>query len=443
MFYTKKINFIEQLIDEGKYNNALFAIHNYVEQIFVNHYFSHKFLALPELDKLCQKIVLKNTKDLNPKKQKIVGCKKINIYLVTKLDFGGGHTKKIIEFINASSHDSVVILSEIQGKSYIQTFIDKINNSSKCRIILAPHSSFVEKYHFILAKLHSFNINRIYLFNSHQDSVLVSAASHYYKKVYFYHHGDHNPSLGVTLFKYHIDTTHSLNGLCQIYHKNTRIYLLNENYLFNFHENEFKNLNVASICKSNKVNIIFLFHAAFISRYTNKYIHIGNLNFWHKFILKFLVFLFNLLRNKNFKIYENVSDLRRVLETEKINLYFASFPQAAFLTLLEISYLGIASLINNNYFNTHLNNSEFLDIKSRYDYNTLSSLPALLAKIRKQNILVLQNHIKISLNKYKMKSVKRIKLNYDHSLILSSYKRFFFLFSLRYYLRMIRRIFYL
>ena len=443
MSYNNKINYIDRLIDNDKFNRALVAIHNYVEKIFVNKYYSHKFLALPELDELCKKISFKKTNSLNHRIQDKVDCKKVNIFLATKLDFGGGHTWKLIEFINESSNDSVVILSEIQGKSYIKNFKDNLICHSKCKIILAPNFSFLEKYKFILNKLESFNINRIYLFNSHQDSILISVACLYFKKVYFYHHGDHNPSLGATLFMFHIDTTHSLNSLCQNYHKNTKICLLNENYSFDFMKHDFKNINVVSICKSNKINIIFLFHASFISRYTNKFIHIGNLNLLHKIIFKSLVFIFNIFRKNEFKIYENITNLRRILEIEKINIYFASFPNAAFLTLLEVSYLGIVSLINKNYLNTLLNNTEFLGVRSRFEYCSLSSLRKLLNKLRKQDVLELQNNIMNSLNQYKKKSVNRKKINYDHISLLSSYKRFLYLFSLRYYFRMIRRIFYL
>lgn len=444
MSYYKKIKYIDRLIDEAKFNKALVLIHNYVEQVFVNNYYSFKFLAFPELDNLCKKIALKNSNYCNPKLKKKLVNKKVNIYLATKLDFGGGHTKKIIDFINSSSYESIVILSEIQGKSFIDNFKVKLSNTSKCKIILSPNFSFFDKYQYILTKLAIFNINRIYLFNSHQDSILTTVASHYFKKVYFYHHGDHNPCLGVTLFMYHIDTSHSLNSICKNYHKNTNNILLSKNYSFDFLKyDSFDNFNIVSICKSNKINIIFLFYAAFVSRYSDKYIHIGNLNLSHKIFLKFMVFLFNIFRNNNFKIYENVTNLRGTLETENINAYLASFPKPAFLTLLEISYLGIVTLTNKNYFKTTLNNSEFLNKRSRFDYDSLTSLKNLLNKLKKQDVLKFHNQIKKSLHKYNRKINTKKKLDYDHIKLLSSYKRFIFLISSRYYMRMIRRIFYL
>lgn len=442
MSYKEKIKFIDGLINEGKFDKALFVIHNYVEQIFVNKFYSFKFLSLPELDKLCKKIALKT--NLKQKIQNKPDGKKVNIYLATKLDQGGGHTKKILEFINTSTFDSIIIVSEIQGRSFILNFKKQLKIPLKCKIILVPNISFVDKYLYILKKLSSFNIYRIYLFNSHQDSILVSAASKFTNKVYFYHHGDHNPCLGVSLFKYHIDTTHSLNSICQNFHNNTKLYLLDKNYSFRIlNHNSFEKLNVVSICKSNKINIIFLFHAAFISRLSDKFIHIGNLNLLHKFLFKFFVFSFNIFRVSNFKIYEDTVDVENILRNEKINLYLASFPNPAFLTLLEVSYLGIASIINKNYFNTLLNNSEFLDSKSRFDYDSLISLFQLLKKIRKRDVLMHQTLIMNSLKNYHNISVKKKNIYYDYFLLLSSYKRFLFLFSHRYYFRMIRRIFYL
>ncbi|MEI6730233.1 MAG: hypothetical protein WCL30_03155, partial [Pseudomonadota bacterium] len=194
-------------IENNRLDNSLKTIYRLVADIISEPLCTSNVFSSKVLDNLCQAIGNKNLQNLTARTQQLEGTK-IFVYLVTKIQKSGGHTKLIEALINLRPDKKHLILStELDGNSDITYINDKIAANPNISFERSPKKTdFAEKLTWLQNRLLSLNIAETYILNHHQDSVIIAAVQPQIKlNARFYHHGDHHLCLGVHLPIIHID----------------------------------------------------------------------------------------------------------------------------------------------------------------------------------------------------------------------------------------------
>ena len=112
---------VSVLTNKGDFDQALRLIHDFVERVFTEPLCVSQVFGSKTLDDLCQRIGKANLVSIKEE----LGCiepkqadKPIFVYIVTKLQKSGGHTRVIEDFIKARPEGEHVLLStELAGRS--------------------------------------------------------------------------------------------------------------------------------------------------------------------------------------------------------------------------------------------------------------------------------------------------------------------------------------
>ena len=214
------------LIDKGDTDKALRLIHDFVEYILTEPLYVSQVFGSKTLDALCQRIGQINLEKIKPEIDEINHPqldKQAYVYIVTKLQNSGGHTRVIEDFIKSRPQDRHFILSTgLAGKSDSDYLLEKLDKKIDTTFEQAPKGNFQKRLTWLQKRLLKIQPKRVYLFNHHQDSVAVSAIQPEMNiNTSFYHHGDHHLCLGVYLRNIeHIDPHpmgyHNCRGLLGI-----------------------------------------------------------------------------------------------------------------------------------------------------------------------------------------------------------------------------------
>ena len=193
---------VSGLVDRGQIDQALHLIHDLVERIVTEPLCTSQVFGSRVLDDLCQRIGALSLARIStgivatatsPHEPPPV------VYIVTRLQKSGGHTRVIEDFIMARPEARHIILStELAGRSDTDYLAQVLQKKGSVVFDQAPKTSYVHRLVWLQKRLLDLGPQKVYLFNHHQDSVAVAAIQPGMElDASFYHHGDHHLCLGV------------------------------------------------------------------------------------------------------------------------------------------------------------------------------------------------------------------------------------------------------
>ena len=398
-------------VAEGKLDHVLREIHNLVERIITEPIYAAQVLSSAELDRLCLEVGHKNFSLLSAANKSIdLGVKDepTIVYIVSRLQKSGGHSRLVRDFINNSTHKKHLIIStEIGGpsdKNYFQNLFDVDEN---VQILYAPRwSSFHEKLTWLQSILINNQPEHIHLFNHHQDSVSVAAVvPELGLRASFYHHGDHHMCLGVHLSHLsHIDFHPMGYHYCRenLGINNTYLPLTFQDRKGDKVQSNFMNggcLTTATAARSNKVEIpYYCNYIDFIPEILNltkgHHIHLGKLTPWALFRIRNKMRKLDIPRDR-FIYMEWTPSVWGAIQDYGVDVYISSFPYGGGLTLIEAMGAATPVIMHQHMFSRVISGLE-LAYPEAFSWSDPASLLKHLAMLTPEQI----SHEKILARKH-------------------------------------------
>ena len=346
---------VHHLVENGELDQALRLIHHFVEQIITEPLCTAQVFGSKILDDLCQLIGQENLKQNKPHHINLPTTQHDQstiVYIVTKLQKSGGHTRVIEDFIKSEPEARHIILStEIDGPSDAD-YLKNQNLPSEIVFEQSAKLTYQQRLTWLQHYLLKIRPSKVYLFNHHQDSIAVATIQPEMElDATFYHHGDHHLCLGVylTYFK-HIDPHpmgyHNCRNILKI--ENTYIPLTTDDKGRRPADWSFLPDGTLTTCtagRSNKIEIpYFVSYLELIPKLLaatgGKHIHIGRLTPWALYKLRRGLKKYNVQPDR-FVYIEWVPSVWKSLHDYRVDLYIASFPYGGGLTLVEAMGAGI------------------------------------------------------------------------------------------------------
>ena len=349
-------NAVIVLAENGDVDQALRLIYDFVERIITEPLCTSQVFGSKVFDELCQRIGNVNLAEINLKISSSTRSQRqqpVFVYVVTKLQKSGGHTRVLEDFIKARPDELHVILStELSGRSDSDYLTNVLARQANIVFERAPNGNYQQRLTWLQERLLKGHPKRVYLFNHHQDCVAVAAIQPEMKlEVSFYHHGDHHLCLGVYLSHFeHIDPHpmgyHNCRNVLGI--DNCYIPLTIDDKGDRPADWKFFNHGVLTTCtaaRSNKIEIpYFVSYLDLVPKLLKstggRHIHIGRLTPWALLRIR-LGLKHEGIHSDRFIYMPWVPSVWKVLHDYRVDLYVASFPHGGGLTLVEAMGAGI------------------------------------------------------------------------------------------------------
>jgi hypothetical protein len=361
LYATTKI--VSAAIKTGKLNKALRLIHDVVECIITEPLCTGHVNGSIELDRLCQSIGEYNYLSLGEfitKKPRLADDTPAFIYVVTKLQKSGGHSRIIESFIAARPYAKhVILLTGLNGKSDCSNSKSRLDSNINIVFESAPPGDFQKKLTWLQKQILALCPERIYLFNHPQDCVAVAAIQPTMGfNASFYHHADHHLCLGVFLPHIeHIDIHATGYHHCRDALGISNVYLplivddkgkRASDCLFQ--QNGY--LTTCTAARSNKIESPYFISyldliPQLLSITKGVHVHIGRLTPWALFRLR------RQLKRQGVNAHQFVyvswvPSVWQTLQEYHVDLYIASFPYGGGLTLIEAMGAGVAVALHKH-----------------------------------------------------------------------------------------------
>jgi glycosyltransferase involved in cell wall biosynthesis len=350
-----------QSTESGNFEKALFLITDFVANVVQDSCATANVLSSKELDDLCRYIGKKSFEE-NPKIiQNISEVKEdIVIYVATELYNTGGHTAVIEDFITYQPNKThIILVTDIFEQFNISDVQDRFSYPN-VNLEKAPHGGFYTKMQWLQQKLFQYSPSKIFLFNHHQDAVIIAATCLNFKsQVIFYHHGDHHLCLGVSLNDViHIDPHPQGFYSCRNHlgiKNNVYLPLSAKDFGYALGERKFVVNNIKTCSSGGQPK----FEQEYKYQYSKIipkvlqitkgfHVHIGPLS------EKSLTEIRNGMQNydippKNFIHIPWVKSIWLTLQKEEVDLYLESFPVGGAKTAIEVMGSGTPIVSHQNY----------------------------------------------------------------------------------------------
>lgn len=385
---------------QGRVNVALGIIHNFVERIITEPICTAQVFSSHDLDQLCVAIGRQNLSSLRhphtspwpkPTNRPIV------VYIVSRLQRSGGHSRLVQDFVRVQPDKNHLILSTEVGGPSDRSYVGKTFSTNRNVFFLrAPRGNLQSRLIWLQSFLLSVQPQHVHLFNHHQDSVAVaSLAPELGLKGTFYHHGDHHLCLGVHLSHLaHVD--HHPMGYCycrdELGIDNGYLPLTLADKGLSFVRTDFMHsgqLTTATAARSNKVEIpYYVSYLDTIPRVLKvtggRHVHIGRLTPWalvriHRQLRE------NGVRKDQFSYIEWTPSVWQSLWDNKVDVYIASFPYGAGLTLVEAMGAGVPVIMHQHMYSRVLSGLE-LAYPEAFRWSDPDDLLAHLAALRPERL---------------------------------------------------------
>lgn len=374
----------ETILNVGKVNGALRLVHNFVERIVAEQICTAQVFSSFELDHLCLRIGRRSLNSLAVRQeQHLSGCESVStvVYVVSRLQRSGGHSRLVQDFIRAQPEKKHLILStEVGGCSDIEFFSKLFGTKDNVCFVRAPGGNFEVRLKWLQSTLLPSQPEHVYLFNHHQDSVAVSAlVPELELEGSFCHHGDHHLCLGVHFSHLsHIDF-HPMG----FHHCRDELGIDNKYLPLTFEdkqsvpvETDFMqggNLITATAARWNKIEVpYYISYLDIIPRVLKatggQHVHIGRLTPWALFRI-YRQMRKQGVQSDRFIYIEWTPSVWKALQEHKVDIYLASFPYGAGLTLIEAMGAGIPVIMHEHMYSRVLSGLElaYKDAFSWYD----------------------------------------------------------------------------
>lgn len=364
---------INYLIDNNKLDLALNKISEHVSNIITEPLCTSTTLGSKELDHLCLRIgslAFNETKKICSAANKVVLSEQPTyVYLVTKMQVSGGHSRVIRDLINCAETGVHYILStELSGRTEVKSLHCFQEKGRKVIFESSSEGSFLKKLKWLQMRLLELRPQKVYLFNHHQDSVAVAAIQPEMNfNAYFYHHGDHHLCLGLYCSHLkHIDP-HPMGFFnCRDKLGINNIYLplsIEDQGIQN--KKKFMSQGYLVTCtaaRSNKVEIPYYVNyidtiPQLIKATGGKHVHIGKISFLAVMKIRFNLKRLNLPEDR-FLYIKYTSSVWKTLQKNNVDLYIASFPYGGGLTLIEAMGAGIPVVLHQHMYSRILSGLE-------------------------------------------------------------------------------------
>lgn len=356
---------VSQFTKSGDLDHALHLIHRFVERIFTEPLCTSQVVGSRTLDDLCQRIGKANLAAIDRDRILIdpESDKPIFVYIVSKLERSGGHSRVIEDFIKGRPFARHVVLSsELNGRSDVDYVFDRLAGQGHVTFESARKGdNFHQRLMWLQKRLLAIRPNRAYLFNHHQDCIAVAAVQPEMGfDLSFYHHGDHHLCLGVYLsFAEHIDP-HPM-GYYDCRHelgiKNVYIPLTVDDKGMRPSNWPFipeGKITTCTAARSNKIEIpYFVSYLDVVPELLKvtggRHVHIGRLTPWAIFRIKRGLKRLGIPHDR-FVYIPWVPSVWTALHEYRVDLYVASFPYGGGLTLIETMGAGIPVALHQHVF---------------------------------------------------------------------------------------------
>lgn len=359
---------VSGMLARRDFDGGLRAISDFVERIITEPLCTAQVFGSRTLDDLCQRIGAASFADMDwaPGWPLADGDAPATIiYIVTRLQRSGGHTRVIEDFIRARPKARHVILStELFGASdadYISIRLADVVLQA------APRGSYLQRLSWLQGALSRMRPDKVYLLNHHQDSVAVAAIQpEMGLDACFYHHGDHHLCLGVYVpHLKHIDphpmgfrNCHDVLGIDNVY-----IPLVVEDK--GMRPLPFMpdgQLTTCTAGRSNKIEIpYFLSYIDLLPQLLRatggRHIHIGRLTPCALFRIRQGLKRHGVGKDR-FLYIPWVPSVWKTLYEHKVDLYIASFPYGGALTSIEAMGVGIPVALHQHIFSRMLGGTD-------------------------------------------------------------------------------------
>jgi hypothetical protein len=212
-FAIRSVDHLEEMIhrylQQRDFDSALQVIQDVVIQIMHCPSNTASLFSSPYLDGLCQKIGKEIYKEKGLESAKVNDHPKSQtvIYIVSKLYLSGGHSGIIEDCIRLQpSQKHMILITDILPESSKEQIKARFS-ALPVDLIWAPSISLTEKVIWLVHQIIHYQPKIIFLLQHHHDSVAIAALQpQLHPWVIFYHHGDHQLSLGVHVSHFlHVD----------------------------------------------------------------------------------------------------------------------------------------------------------------------------------------------------------------------------------------------